>query len=113
VTPAELLDLSDERDLHLRLRLAAWREGFAAGRASMADEVDLAYVDGLLRRKRIEHDQVRALTGGTDRVDVWADQQRRMWAPPGLARSPWPGAEARAHFADARPGDFPGRRRHA
>ena len=95
---AALIALSDERDLwHLRV-LAAWRDGYAAGHESMADQVNTAYIDGLLAYKRIQHDYVRALTGGTNRVDLWADQQARTWGPGG-----------REHFADPRPGDYPGR----
>jgi hypothetical protein len=97
VIRAGLLALSDERDLWLRWVLAAWREGYAAGRDSMADAVTTAYIDGLLRRKGIEHDHIRALTGGTDRVDLWEDQQRRTWGPGG-----------REHFADPRPGEYTG-----
>ncbi len=92
-----LLDLSDERDQWMRRVLAAWREGYATGRRSMDDAVTTAYIDGLLRRKGIEHEHIRALTGGTDRVDLWQDQQKRTWGPGG-----------REHFADPKPGDYMG-----
>ena len=112
VTPiAGLLALSDERDTWLKRVKAAWREGYQVGRESMADAMTTAYIDGLLRRKDIEHDQVRALTSGADRVDLWMHQQRVMWAPPGLRRAPSTGTDAREHFADPRPGDDPGRGR--
>ncbi len=105
---ARVIALSDERDQWLRWVLAAWRDGYRAGQDSMADAVTTAYIDGLLRRKGIEHEHIRALTGGTCRVDLWQDQQRRMWAPPGLAFSPWPAPEARDHFADPEPGEYMG-----
>jgi hypothetical protein len=94
---AAWLRLSDERDLWLRRVLDAWREGYAVGRRSMDDAVTTAYIDGLLRRKGIEHEHIRALTGGTDRVDLWQDQQKRTWGPGG-----------REHFADPKPGDYTG-----
>lgn len=94
---ARVIALSDERDTWLRWVLAAWRDGYAAGRRSMDNAVTTAYIDGLLRRKGIEHDHIRALTGGTDRVDLWQDQQRRTWGPGG-----------REHFADPRPGEYAG-----
>ena len=97
VIRAGLLGLSAERDLWLRRVYGTWREGHAAGRDSMADAVTTAFIDGLLRRKGIEHDHIRALTGGTDRVDLWQDQQRRTWGPGG-----------REHFADPRPGEYMG-----
>ena len=94
---ARVIALSDERDTWLRWVLAAWRDGYAAGRDSMDNAVTTAYIDGLLRRKGIEHEHIRALTGGTCRVDLWQDQQRRTWGPGG-----------REHFADPEPGDYAG-----
>lgn len=47
-----LLDYSDELDKQLRLRLAAFREGYAAAEARHADDYDRGYVDGVLARKR-------------------------------------------------------------
>ena len=85
---ARVIALSDERDTWLRWVLAAWRDGYAAGRDSMDDAVTTAYIDGLLRRKGIEHEHIRALTGGTCRVDLWQDQQRRTWGRAAGSTSP-------------------------
>jgi hypothetical protein len=88
--PAEaerLIALSDERDLWQRLCLSAFREGWQAAEQAHADDYDLGYVDGLLRRKHIEHDAVEA-----------AKLEVLRWGPGG-----------REHYADPRPGDYPGR----
>ena len=78
-----LLALSDERDLHLKLRLAAWRDGHRAG---YADGYDRGYADGAGARKHAQH----AL------VDAVALNLRR-----------WDGL--RRDFGKPRPGDRPGR----
>lgn len=82
-----LLEWSDAMDAQLTLRLAAFREGWRAAEQAHAGDYDLGFVDGLLRRKRMEHDEVDA-----------AELEARRW-----------GRAGRAHFADPRPGDFPGR----
>ena len=47
-----LLDYSDELDRQLRLRLSAYRQGYAAAEAAHADDYDLGYADGVMARKR-------------------------------------------------------------
>jgi hypothetical protein len=49
---AAWLRLSDERDLHLRLRLDTWREAYQLGRR---DGYDRGYVDGIEARKHAQH----------------------------------------------------------
>ena len=83
---AVLLALSDERDAHLAARLAAWREGFAAGQAAHAGDYPAGYVDGALARKHAQHDAVE-----------YARVLAARWGPGG-----------RDHFAGPRPGDYPG-----
>jgi hypothetical protein len=77
---AAWLRLSDERDLHLRLRLDAWREGY---QAALSDAV----VESLLR--------IFPAPGHV------TEAEKRRYPPDG-----------REHFADPRPGDYPGRRQH-
>ncbi len=83
---AALLDLSYERDLHQHLRVAAWRDGYRAGQASMAGEYERGMADGILAYKAAQHNVVRDLR-----------QHLRTWD--GL----------RTRFGDPRPGDFRGR----
>lgn len=84
---ADVLSLSDERDRWERLCLAAFREGWRAAEHAHAHDYSLGYVDGLFRRKHIEHSVVDA-----------AKLELARWGPGGRER-----------FADPRPGDFPGR----
>jgi hypothetical protein len=81
-----LLAVSDERDLQLRLRLGAWREGYAAGRAPLADEYERGWTDGVLAYKAAQHNFV-------------TDLQQHLVTWDGL----------RERFGQPRPGDFPGR----
>ena len=97
VTPAELLALSAERTLHVRLRLAAWREGwracaetfaaseYARGRA----DADAEWMAALA--------PARAAAGRAATLPTFAELERRRWGPGG-----------RAHFADPRPADHRG-----
>jgi hypothetical protein len=57
---ARLLALSDEGDLHLRLRLAAWREGYAAARSELEEALLHAFADGWTRRGEYEAERGRA-----------------------------------------------------
>ena len=84
---AALLELSDERDAHLQLRHQAFREGWRAAELAHADDYQRGLVDGALVRKRAQHEIVELA-----RLDAL------RWGPDG-----------REHFADPRPGDFPGR----
>lgn len=81
-----LLGLSDERDQHLRLRLAAYREGWQAARRAHEDDYSAGYMDGLLRRKHLEHQAVEA-----------ARLELARWGPGG-----------RKHFAGPQDDDFTG-----
>lgn len=88
---AAALELSDERDEHLRLRLAAFRDGWQAAEQAHADDYALGYVDGLLRRKHLEHDAVAA-----------AQLEVRRWTVHGEPRT-------RETFSLPHPDDYPGR----
>jgi hypothetical protein len=87
-----LLELSDVLDGQLRLRLAAYREGYQvghedgyrAGRQDMADELADAW-------NRIAAEPLRRPTH--------AELEKRRWGPGGRAR-----------FGDPRPGDYQGRK---
>lgn len=54
-----LLGLSDERDLELKLRLAAYREGYAAAAAQFPGYYERGYTDAQSDRKAAEHGAVR------------------------------------------------------
>jgi hypothetical protein len=85
---ARLLEVSNERDLQLRLRLAlgrwmyraGWSDGYAAGRRDEAADRDAAWHAAAAPI---------AAAGGLE---------RRRWGPGGRRR-----------FGDPRPGDYPGR----
>jgi len=81
-----LLARSDAMDVQLRLRLRAWREGYAAAERAHDDDYERGVHDGALARKRAEHDLLRM-----------AQMDAERWGPLG-----------REHFADPRPGDFQG-----
>jgi hypothetical protein len=80
---AELLELSDLLDGQLRMRLAAFREGYELGGEA---GYQAGYVDGILARKHAQHQLVEDL----------AVYLRR-----------WDGR--REDFGKPRPGDYPGR----
>ena len=82
---ATVLALSDERDQQLTLRLAAWREGYAAAAAQFTDHYERGWADAALALKAAQHEVVSDL----------ALELRR-----------WDGLRER--FADPRRGDFPG-----
>jgi hypothetical protein len=100
VTPSEVLDLSDERDLWLRRLLAAERAAFTRGRAIGRQE---GYAAGLTHCDREWMDALApARAAVRERNPAHAELERRRWGP-----------EGREHFADPRPGDYPGRGRDA
>ena len=82
----ELLELSDERDRWERLCAAAYREGWQAAERAHTDDYSAGYMDGLLRRKHLEHQAVE--TAGVELA---------RWGPGG-----------QEHFGDPQPGDYPG-----
>ena len=93
-TRDELLALSDERDVWSQRCLDWWSDGYRAGWAAR-DEVGggvtvVDYNAADLARMQGE----------------WADQARAAYA--GLDAKRYP-PRGREHFADPRPGDFPGR----
>jgi hypothetical protein len=90
---AGLLALSDERDVQLALRLAAWRDGYRAGHAA-------GYDRGFERGARLlEAEWPVAVASVTACGPSLAELERLRWGPDG-----------RGHFGDPRPGDYPGRR---
>ena len=84
--PVPLLEVSDLLDAELRLRLAAYREGWQAAERAHRDDYQRGLVDGALARKRAQHELVEMA-----RVDAL------QWGPGGRER-----------FGDPRPGDFTG-----
>ena len=84
IKQAALLELSDERDLQLRLRLDAARAAYERGRRDERAELEAVW---------------RAITRPVTRGIPYAELERRRWGPGG-----------REHFADPRPGDFQGRK---
>jgi hypothetical protein len=70
------LALSDERDLHLRLRLEAWRDGY---RAAAAAQFEAGYVAAVADVKAAEH----ALYNHLRKV---REVEERRWGPGGRAR---------------------------
>ena len=88
---ADLIDRSDHLDALLRLRLAAYREGFAAGEAAHADDFERGFTEGVMALKHTQHDAARL---------VQVESQR--WQVRGERR-------ARQTFGRPHPGDFPGR----
>jgi hypothetical protein len=89
---AGLLELSDERDAWLRRVYAAWRDGYQTGHAA-------GYDRGFERGARLLEAEWPAVVAGLADGLPFAELERRRWGPGG-----------REHFADPRPGDYPGRR---
>jgi hypothetical protein len=79
------LAYSDERDLELRLRLAAWRDGWRACQQHLGDTYEDGYTDAQLDVKKIHHGVVHDLR-----------QHLTTWD--GL----------RENFSQPRPGDYQG-----
>src|SRR5205823_4471044 len=88
---AELVERSNLLDLSLKLRLAAWRDGFAHGYERGVD-------DG---RRQAEAEGERAWYQATHPIAIGGiphgELERRRWGPGGRARA-----------GDPRPGDYPG-----
>jgi hypothetical protein len=84
---AELIALSDERDLWLRWLLNAQRQAYEAGRAD-------GFAEGW---REAEWDMALSWHAAAAPVARSGELQRRRWGPGG-----------REHFADPRPGDYPG-----
>ncbi len=82
-----LLDYSNVMDASLRLRLAAYRQGHADGR-------ELGWREGYAAAVTEQERSWRAIAAP---VAHSGELQRRRWGPGG-----------REHFADPRPGDYPG-----
>lgn len=88
---AELVEQSNLLDLSLKLRLAAWREGYDLGYERGVD-------DG---RRQAETEQGRAWYAATHPIAIGGiphdELERRRWGPGGRARA-----------GDPREGDYPG-----
>jgi hypothetical protein len=88
---AELVERSNLLDLSLKLRLAAWREGYSHGYERGVD-------DG---RRQAEAEAERAWYQATHPIAIGGighdELERRRWGPCG-----------RAQAGDPRPGDYPG-----
>jgi hypothetical protein len=86
-----VLEQSTERDRQLALRLAAYRQGFRHG-------WDVGVDRG---RRQAEREQAASWYAATHPIAIGgishAELERRRWGPGG-----------REHFADPRPGDYPG-----
>jgi hypothetical protein len=85
-----LLEYSDAMDLQLRLRLDAYRKGWAAAEAAHADDYDRGYAQCAADTKAAQHAVYNHLKSA-------AELQRQRW-----------GRRGREHFGDPRPGDYPG-----
>jgi hypothetical protein len=76
---------SDEHDLQLAARLAAWRDGWQACETHLGDQYEAGYAQAQADFKALQHGTIRDLT---QHVTTWD----------GL----------RQHFARPRPGDYTG-----
>jgi hypothetical protein len=84
VNPREAIQAAELAEAETAYRLQLARESFEAGKRSAEAELEAAW-------HTIAHPASRA-------GPSWAEFEERRWGPGG-----------RAHFADPRPGDFPGR----
>ena len=92
MTPAELLELSGERDAWQARLGDEYRLGYAIGHAAGVDEGR--------RREAAERDRAWKLAASVIiRGLSQAELELRRWGPAGRLR-----------FGDRRPGDYPGRR---
>ena len=85
MTPAEAIEAAELAEAESRYRNQVGREMYEAGRRDAEAEMAAAW-------QRIAKPVVRGMS--------YAELEERRWGPGG-----------RAHFADARPGDYPGRAR--
>jgi len=92
VVIADVLAVSDQRELQLELRLQAWREGWLAGH-EVGDQG--GYARAIKDMERRWHEVADPVARGGP---SFAELERRRWGPGG-----------RKHFGDPRPGDYPGR----
>jgi hypothetical protein len=92
---AATLELSDERDLELALRLAAWRDGWQAGNAAAEAAWSAGYAHAVAEIKGAQHGLVLLVRG-------LAETEARRWVLRGERRS-------RQTFALPHRDDFPGR----
>jgi hypothetical protein len=88
---AGLLALSDERDASLALRLDAWRDGYQTGHAT---GYDAGYTRGA---QLLEAEWPAVVATVVACGPSLAELELLRWGPGG-----------REHFADPRPGDYPG-----
>ena len=65
MSDADLLDRSDERDTALKLRHAAYREGYVHG---AQDQWAAGYVSAIADVKRLQHEHVEAVRLGVRRL---------------------------------------------
>ena len=84
MTPQEAIQAAELAEAETRYRLQLARESFEAGKQAAHAELEAAWHAVADPASR----------GGPS----WAEFEQRRWGPGG-----------RAHFADPRPGDFPGR----
>lgn len=74
---ADLLAWSDAMDTQLRLRLAAYREGWAAAELAHADDYERGFADGCMAVKRAHADAVRLVRDDAARWPVRGEQRTR------------------------------------
>ena len=87
----DVLDLSDERDLHLALRLAAWRDGYRVGHRA-------GYESGYRSGFEVAVRQWKVTAGVQSGGRPFAEMDRRRYPPGG-----------RLSWLLPRPGDEEGR----
>lgn len=83
----------DRRQREQERRDYAWLDGWQAAEMHLGDRYEAGYNDARIALKHAEHDTVRLIR---DEAAILAADEIR-WGPGG-----------RAHFADPRPGDYPG-----
>ncbi len=74
----DVLQVSDQMDTQLRLRLAAWSEGFAVGELAHADDYERGFLDGCMAVKRAQHDAVRLVSDDALRWTVRGERRTRQ-----------------------------------
>jgi hypothetical protein len=71
---AALLEVSDLLDGQLRMRLAAYRDGYQAGELAHADDYGAGYVAAIADAKRVQHKMVLLLAPAGA---AWLDAVKR------------------------------------